>query len=239
MLAEIATQADPAFVPVADPIVVIEDGDVQRAVADEALTIVAFIEPDTKAAEQLLPELVKAGRVLSREGMANGAGVPRPPVKLMIVDATAHPTAGEKLGVKTMPWMLLFEGGASVGDVAVNGPRRQITEAIVNLVWERQEGPSSLLVSAEDGMARINSNHRAVHMVGVVGLFGEGDEDTAAFRCYMRVAKRLREHMLFMHSFDPEVRNTFVASFYTKSDRLFTKTGSGRTHKETLAFFRR
>lgn len=71
---------------------------------------------------------------------------------------------------------------------------------------ERQEGPSSLLVSAEDGMERINSNHRPVHMVGVLGLFGEGDEESAAFRCFLRVAKGLREHLLFVHSFDPELR---------------------------------
>ena len=98
----------------------IEDGDVQTAVAQESLTIVAFIEPETKAAAQLLPELVKAGRVLSRTGMTNGAGVPRPPVKLMIVDATMHPAAGEGFGVtvKKLPWMLLFENGASVGDVS-------------------------------------------------------------------------------------------------------------------------
>lgn len=119
ILAELATQADPDFVPPADPIVAIRDGDVQKAVAQEALTIVAFIEPGTKATTQLLPELVKAGRVLSRKGMTNSAGVPRPPAKLMTLDATAHPTAGEEFGVKKLPWMLLFESGASVGDVGL------------------------------------------------------------------------------------------------------------------------
>ena len=98
----------------------IRDGDVQKAVAHEALTIVVFIEPGTKATTQLLPELVKAGRVLSRNGMANRAGVPRPQVKLMTLDATAHPTPGKEFGVKKLPWMLLFEGGASVGDVGLN-----------------------------------------------------------------------------------------------------------------------
>ena len=73
---------------------------------------------------------------------------------------------------------------------------------------ERQEGPSSLIVSAEDGMDRINSNRRPVHMVGVLGLFGAGDEDSAGFRCFARVAKGLREHLLFMHSFDPELRRS-------------------------------
>ena len=80
VLAELATQLNPQFTPVADPLVAIADGDVHKAVAQESLTIVAFIEPNTKASTQLLPELVKAGRVLSRKGMTNSAGVPRPPV---------------------------------------------------------------------------------------------------------------------------------------------------------------
>ena len=70
---------------------------------------------------------------------------------------------------------------------------------------ERQEGPSSLLVSAEDGMDRINSNRRPVHMIGVLGLFDKGDEESAAFACFSRVAKGLREHLLFIHSFDAEL----------------------------------
>jgi hypothetical protein len=60
-------------------------------------------------------------------------------------------------------------------------------------------------VSAEDGMDRLNSNRRPVHMIGVLGLFDEGDEDSAAFACFSRVAKGLREHLLFMHSFNPEL----------------------------------
>jgi hypothetical protein len=55
-------------------------------------------------------------------------------------------------------------------------------------------------------MDRINSNRRPIHMVGVLGLFGEGDEESAAFACFSRVAKGLREHLLFMHSFDSELR---------------------------------
>ena len=119
ILAELATQTNPEFAPVVDPIVAIADGDVQKAVAEESLTIVAFIEPETKATTQLLPELVKAGRVLSRKGMVNGAGVPRGPVKLMTLDASKHPTAGDLFGVKKLPWMLLFEDGISVGDVGL------------------------------------------------------------------------------------------------------------------------
>lgn len=119
ILAELATQTNPEFAPVVDPIIAIEDGDVHKAVAQESLTIVAFMDPETNAAKQLLPELEKAGRVLSRKGMANGAGVPRPPVKLMTLDASKHSTAAEKFGVKKLPWMLLFEDGASVGDVGL------------------------------------------------------------------------------------------------------------------------
>ena len=131
ILAELAVQTDPEFAPVADPIVTIADGDVQKAVAHESLTIVAFMEPETKAATQLLPELVKAGRVLSRKGMENGAGVSRPPVKLMTLDATKHPTASEKFGVKQLPWMLLFEDGMSVGDVRL---RRMTSSACIRIV---------------------------------------------------------------------------------------------------------
>lgn len=71
---------------------------------------------------------------------------------------------------------------------------------------ERQEGPSSLLVDAEDGTHRMELNHRPVHMVAVLGVFGKADEGSASFRCFSRVAKELREHLLFMHSFDPDLR---------------------------------
>ena len=108
----------------------------------------------------------------------------------------------------TLPWMLMFEKGKSVGDVTVSGPRRQITEAVVNLVWQRQEGPSIEVSSAEDAVRRINANRKAMHMVGVVGLFAEEDRGSEVAECYLRVAAMLRDQVLFMHSFDAELRHS-------------------------------
>lgn len=179
----------------------IEDGGVVVAVGKEPLTIVCFVEPDAAASKSLLLELTKAGRMLSREGMNNPRnGVARPTVRLLTVDVTAHPEAAAAEGLTSFPWMLLYDEGAKVGDVSVSGPRRDATEAIVNLVWERQEGPSTLVVSAEDAMGRVNSNRKPAHMVSVVGLFGEGDETSSAGQCFQRVAKLLRDHVQFLHS---------------------------------------
>ena len=47
-----------------------------------------------------------------------------------------------------------------------------------------------------------------MHMVGVVGLFAEEDRGSEVAECYLRVAAMLRDQMLFMHSFDAELRHS-------------------------------
>jgi len=217
---------DPNWKPPPSAVVPLTADNFTKFIKNEKLSLVMWYAPWCKHCKQVMPEYEGAAAELKDWG-----------IHLCKVDGTREKELADQYGIGGWPQFKLFRKGRVYN---YNGPREK--QNIIDYMKEQARPPSD----EKNHMLGITNNMDRTE-VTVVGFFN-GKSDL--YDEYIVAANEMRNTFKFLHTFDPEVANSFkipqesVAVFmpeifyseYENKTQVLSKKSA--TYKEIITFVR-